>query len=166
VAEELQNGEHKEEWPQADQPSSADDSDAPVLDEADIQGAENVDIRSGGARDIDATSVSITQGGARDIDATTVTINQGGAATIRADDVDLSRSGAGVVRADHVTIQEGSSAFAVIADDATLESETSVFLLIAGSTQGEVNPVLDWRGAAALGAGFALVLGLLRRIRR
>jgi hypothetical protein len=65
-----------------------------------------------------------------------------------------------------VTLQQGGSAFAVIADEATLDPQSSVFMLIAGSTNGDVRPVIDWRAAAAFGASFAIVLGLLRRARR
>lgn len=135
------------------------------MDTSDDDG-NTVDIHNAGARDIDATTVSITQGGARDIDATNVTINQGGAARIRADELNISQGGVALARAEHLTLQEGGSAFAVIADNATLDPETSVFLLIAGSTKGDVRPVMDWRAAAAFGAGFAFVLGLLRRVRR
>lgn len=168
VSQELTNGEHKEDWPETDRPPSSDDSDAPVLadDERDLHGAGTVDIRNGGARDIDATTVSITQGGARDIDATTVTINQGGAASIRADQLNVSQGGVAVARSEKVTLQQGGSAFAVIADEATIDPGSSVFLLLAGSTNGDVRPVIDWRAAAAFGAGLALVLGLLRRARR
>jgi len=147
------------------------DAEAPVAemadagDDGDDAGDDNVDIHNGGARDIDATTVSITQGGARDIDATTVTINQGGAARIRADELTISQGGVALARTEHLTIQEGGSAFAVVADKATLDPETSVFLLIAGTTNGDVKPVMDWRAAAAFGAGFAFVLGLLRRLR-
>lgn len=127
---------------------------------------DNVEIHNSGARDIDATTVSITQGGARDIDATNVTINQGGAVRVRADELNISQGGVALARAEHLTVQEGGTAFAVIADNATLDPDTSVFLLIAGSTKGDVRPVMDWRAAAAFGAGFAFVVGLLRRVRR
>ncbi len=223
MTQDLQNGEHTDEWPAADRPLNGDDSDAPVnIDEAvsasasatddnidedaddeldaeaqaaadavdaaqseldngeipssegtdadesanDVTGANNVDITNGGARDIDATSVSITQGGARDIDATTVTVNQGGVGRIQADEVSVTQGGIGLARAEHLTIQDGGNAFVVVADKATLDPETSVFLLVAGSTTGDVRPVLDWRAALALGAGFAVILSALRRLRR
>jgi hypothetical protein len=169
VSQELTNGEHKDEWPPADLAADVDDSAAPVISdvsERDVHGAGSVDIRNGGARDIDATTVSITQGGARDIDATTVTISQGGAASVRADELNVSQGGVAVARSEKVTLQQGGSAFAVIADEATLDPQSSVFMLIAGSTNGDVRPVIDWRAAAAFGASFAIVLGLLRRARR
>jgi hypothetical protein len=134
--------------------------------ENDVKTDGNVDIQNGGARDIDATNVSITQGGARDIDAKTVTVNQGGVGRIQAEEVSVSQGGIGLVRADHLTIQDGGNAFAVMADKATLDPETSVFLLVAGSTTGDVRPVLDWRAALAIGAGFAVALSTLRRLRR
>lgn len=208
MTQELQNGEHTQEWPAADRPFSVDDSDAPVsMDEADeaieaaeeqpvamaaadaaedaqsaidngelpddkddaandITGEESVNIQNGGARDIDATNVSITQGGARDIEATTVTVNQGGVGRIQADAVSVSQGGVGLVRAEQLTIQDGGAAFAIMTDKATLDPESSVFLLIAGSTTGDVKPVLDWRAALAVGAGFAFVLTALRRLFR
>ena len=168
VGQEYQNGEHRDQWPAADLESGADDSDAPVLGDVanDVRGAENVDIHNGGARDIDATTVSITQGGARDIDATTVTINQGGAGQVRADEVTVSQGGVGLARADRLTLQQGGTALAVVADEATLDPRATVLLLIAGSTKGDVRPVIDWRAAAAFGASFAVILGLLRRARR
>jgi hypothetical protein len=132
----------------------------------DVNTEGDVDITNGGARDIDATNVSITQGGARDIDAKTVTVNQGGVGRIQAEEVSVSQGGIGLARADHLTIQEGGNAFAVMADKATLDPETSVFLLVAGSTTGDVRPVLDWRAALAIGAGFAVALSTLRRLGR
>ncbi|HUR17249.1 MAG TPA: hypothetical protein VMZ33_08175 [Candidatus Limnocylindrales bacterium] len=131
----------------------------------DIGPSDSVEIRNGGARDIDATTVSITQGGARDIDAQNVTITQGGAAQVHADDLTINQGGVAIARTENLRIAEGGSAFAVVADKATLSSESSVFLLIAGSSSGDVRPVLDWRTAAALGAGFVLAISLIRRLR-
>ena len=150
--------------------ATADTSDIGDAEEeassADISDADNVEITNGGARDIDATTVNITQGGARDIEATTVTINQGGAARVSAEQVTVSQGGVGLVRAESLTLQDGGNAFAVVTDKAHFDAETSVFLLISGSTSGEVKPVLDWRAALAIGAGFALVASALRRLRR
>ena len=94
-----------------------------------------------------------------------MTINQGGAAQVRADELTINQGGVALARTENLTIAEGGSAFAVMADKATLSSNSSVFLLVAGSASGEVRPVLDWRAAAALGAGFALAIKLIRRFR-
>jgi hypothetical protein len=156
--------------PVADVAETAQDADANARADADagedISDADNVEITNGGARDIDATTVNITQGGARDIEATTVTINQGGAGRVSAEQLTVSQGGVGLARAEQLTLQEGGNAFAVVADKAHFDAETSVFLLISGSTSGEVKPVLDWRAALAIGAGFALVLSAMRRLRR
>jgi hypothetical protein len=68
-----------------------------------------------------------------------------------------------IARTEHLTVSEDASAFAVLADSAEVHEGGNVFLLIARSTTGEIRPVLDWRAALAIGAGFAIVLRLLRR---
>ena len=77
----------------------------------------------------------------------------------------INQGGVALARTDNLTIAEGGSAFAVMADKATLNNESSVFVLIAGSSSGDVRPVLDWRSAAALGAGLVLAISLVRRLR-
>ena len=145
---------------------AAADADAATASfEGDVGPSDTVEIKNGGARDIDATNVSITQGGARDIDAETVTINQGGAAQVRADDLTINYGGVAIARTGNLTVAEGGSAFAIMADKATLNEESRIFLLVAGSSSGDVRPVLDWRAAAAFGAGLALAISLVRRLR-
>jgi hypothetical protein len=94
-----------------------------------------------------------------------VTINQGGAAQVRADELTIHQGGVALARTEQLTLDEGGTAFAVVANKATFNGDSSVFMLIAGNSSGDVRPVLDWRAAAAFGAGFALVLTLLRRLR-
>lgn len=145
-----------------DQPAgdaADDDSDAPIrLDDltADVPAraepvrAENVVVRQGSAQSIQASNVEITQGAAAQVTAEQVTVRQGAL---------------GLTRAESVTVQAEASAFAVYADKATVEPGASVFLLLTRSVRGEVRPVLDWRAALGMGAGFALVVSILRRIR-
>jgi hypothetical protein len=45
----------------------------------------------------------------------------------------------------------------------TIERTTAVGILIAKQVDGSVRPLLDWRGALALGASLGLLLGVLRR---
>jgi hypothetical protein len=52
-----------------------------------------------------------------------------------------------------------------MADRATIGDNSSVFMLLAGSSSGDVRPVLDWRSAAALGGGLVLAIAVLRRLR-
>jgi hypothetical protein len=110
-----------------------------------------------------ADHVEISQGGAQSIEATTVSLTQGGAGRIQADEVSIHQGGAGLVQTDNLHLQEGSSAFAVLAGEANINEGANVFILFARSVSGEVRPVLDWRAAAALGAGFGVAVALFRR---
>lgn len=110
-----------------------------------------------------AEHVEISQGGVSSIDATTVNLQQGGAGRVRATDMSVSQGGVGLARAQHLRLQDGASAFAVVADDASLADGSNVVVLIARTVTGDVRPLLDWRAAAAFGAAFGLALRLLRR---
>jgi hypothetical protein len=50
----------------------------------------------------------------------------------------------------------------VIAGNASFGPRSGAFVVIAGRVNGNVRPVLDWRGGVALGAAFGLVAGLVR----
>lgn len=127
---------------------------------------QTVHLEQRGAGDIRADKVTISQGGAGNIKATTVSISQGGAGRVTADQLTVNQGGVGLARTKRLTIEEGGTAFAVMADTATVGEGSSIFMLVARNTTGDVRPALDWRAAAALGAGLGLVLSLLRRARR
>lgn len=112
--------------------------------------AEHVDLRQAGAARVEADQVSITQSGASRIDAREVTISQ---------------SGAGIVRTEQIRFGEGASAFAVVAGRAEMAPGSQVFMLLARETNGDVRPILDWRGALALVAGLLLLRRLLGFLR-
>lgn len=123
-------------------------------------GRHEADDMSGAVR---ADHVEISQGGASSIEATTVSLTQGGAGRIEADEVTISQGGAGLVRTDSLRLEEGATAFAVLADEATVNDGANVLVLLARSVSGDLRPLLDWRAAAAFGAGFGAAFALLRR---
>lgn len=127
-------------------------NDADDMDEADDM--------SGAVR---ADHVEISQTGVSVVEATTVSLTQGGAGRIQAEEVTISQGGAGLVQTDSLKLEDGASAFAVLATEATISEGASVFMLFARSVSGGVRPVLDWRAAAAFGAGFGAAVALLRR---
>jgi hypothetical protein len=51
----------------------------------------------------------------------------------------------------------------MIAGEVRAERQVGVLVLLARRVEGDIRPVLDWRGAIALGAAFALVRSLFRR---
>jgi hypothetical protein len=129
----------------AGSPTTGSSSSGPSQLEAVVRAA-HVDLRQGGAQQIDAETVSMTQGGASRINARNVTITMGGAA---------------LVRSDTVRLEEGSGAFSVFASRAHVSPGSRVAVLIARESSGEVRPVLDWRAALALVAGYVLFRRLI-----
>ena len=108
--------------------------------------------------------IDLSQSGAQSIDAHSVSINQGGAAQIRADEVTITQGGVGIARTGKLSMSEGG-AFAVIADEADVKAGSNVFILLARTASGEVRPFIDLRAAIGIGAGFAIAIALLRRLR-
>lgn len=122
------------------------------------------DVGAGGQlEDVRAEHVEIVQGGAQRIDAHSVSIEQGGAGLVRASEVSVHQGGIGLVRADSVELRETSSAVAVAAREANIGAGSNIVFLLARTVRGDVQPLLDWRAAAAFGAAFAVVTALLRR---
>lgn len=123
----------------------------------------NQDPTGGGV--VRAERVELRQAGAGKIEATSVSVIQGGASRIHASDVSIMQGGAGIVRADSLRLESGAAVMAVATGRAEIRPGARVMVLVARETTGDVQPILDWRGALALVAGFLVVrevLGLLR----
>ncbi len=74
----------------------------------------------------------------------------------------ITQSFAQSVLANDVTIDQGLIQ-TVIANKVTVNRPTGVLLLIAARVEGDIKPLLDWRGAIAAGAVIGVIVGLLRR---
>lgn len=107
--------------------------------------ADVVDASASAIGGIRAGSVATRQSLVGGVLAGEVSVDQGIARTVIARDVQLRQT----------------FARAVIAANVRLE-QTGVGLLVARHVEGDVRVLLDWRGAAALGAVFGLVAGLVR----
>lgn len=131
------------------------------------------------AGDVEATTITMDRSGAEQVTAERVVMTKSGARTVEARSAQLDDSGAMTIQAEQVVLQS-SSAMAVIAEDArivnskvglvsagtaTFEPGSRVFLF-AGTTEGEVRPVMDVAAAAAFGAGLGFVLLLIGRLFR
>ncbi len=125
--------------------------------------AEHVTIAQGGAGRIEADVVEITQGGAQSIEADNVSLSQAGAFTIESTTADVTMSGVGFLTTDTVTLRSGGAGI-VVADTVKAESGSVIGFLFAGTIEGDPNVRIDFRSAAAAGAGFALALFVLRRV--
>jgi hypothetical protein len=156
--------------------------------------AERIEINQGGLHTAEAGSISVHQGGMSNAYADAIDITQGGIGRARATDIAVSQGGIGLAQGDKVSVDQGlvGAAFGtetrlvqsmsnvamgtettvdqsivgtIVAGHVTVRQPSAIGILIAGRIEGSVRPILDWRGAAALGAAFALVMGLLRRAR-
>ena len=167
-----------------------------ATDPADIVRADRVEISQGGAGRVEATTVSVTQGGIGSADARTIDVRQGGIGRANATDIAVSGGSIGFARGERVSIEMGAVGAGVgdeirvtqsvsgfvaaqgeatvdqslistlIADRVTIRQPSAVLVLIARQVDGTVRPLLDWRGALAVGAVAGVIIGLLRRGRR
>jgi hypothetical protein len=139
--------------------------------------ADVIQVTQGGIETASADAIDIHQGGILRATAKDIAVSTGGVLLARADTVSLDRGvlGAAIGSETRVTqsyarlVGSGESTIdqsavgALIGGRVTLRQPSAVGILIAGRVDGTVRPVLDWRGALALGAMIGLLVGILRR---
>ena len=157
--------------------------------------ADRIVISQGGIYEAEAGSISLHQGGMSIANAETIDITQGGIGRARAGGIAVSQGGVGFAQADNVSLERGmiGAAFGqetrlvqsmsnvvmggettvdrslvgtMVGGTITVRQPSAIGILIAGRVEGSVRPILDWRGAIAFGAAYALVIAFLRRGRR
>lgn len=159
--------------------------------------AGSVTITHGGANQVEASSVAIRQGGIGTASAEDITVSVGGIGIAHADEIAVRMGGVGLARADRVSSEMGaitmavgrdvyvtkSGAAAILATEANLrdsgigsvvasnvkfEGRSAAFIVVARNTEGDIKPVLDWRGAivACAAIGGCLAVALLARRKR
>jgi hypothetical protein len=77
----------------------------------------------------------------------------------------LVQSMSNVVMGGETTVDQ-SLVGTMVSGHVTVRQPSAIGVLIAGRVEGSVRPILDWRGAIAFGAAYALVRGILHRSRR
>jgi hypothetical protein len=157
--------------------------------------ATTLTLNGGGAGEVEAISVAIRQGGIGTASAEDITVSMGGIGMARADDIAVSMGGVGLARADRVSSEMGvismavgrdvyvtkSGAAAILADEAhfrdsgvgsvvassvKFEGRSAAFIVVARNVEGDVKPVLDWRGAAVACATIGIFAGIALLARR
>lgn len=128
--------------------------------------AGTIDVRAGGIAHARASgAISVRAGGIAIARAPRVEVAAGQVALALADEVrlrlaSLSLAAARVVHVDRSLVQT------VIGQRVRIEGRSPVLVVIARTVEGEVRPLLDWRGALAAGAVLALAQVVLRVRRR
>lgn len=150
----------------------------PVVD--DVVGADSLTLVRTSVAEANARTVDVRQGAIGRLGAEEVFVSQGAIGAARGDRIGVELGALGAGMAGELRITQGAAG-TVVARSATVEQSfvrtmiagevhaarpVGVFVLLAGRVNGDVRPVLDWRGALAFGAVAGLLIGLLRRARR
>ena len=83
-----------------------------------------------------------------------------------ADDITMRQSSARLLVAREAVRLEMSAAAGVLANHVEIGPRAAVGVVVARSVEGDVRPLLDWRGALVFGAAFAVVTSVLGSMRR
>lgn len=132
-------------------------------------------VRQGGLSQVAADEVQIRLGGIGALEAERVEVALGGIGAARADVIDVRLGSVGAALAGDLRVTQGAAGSVIareahveqafvrtlIARDVEISRPSAVLLLLAGRVRGDVRPLLDWRGALAVGLGFGLVAGVL-----
>ncbi len=131
--------------------------------------------------EIAGTQPEVGRGMAACIDADHVEFALGAVGMARGREIEVGQALVGLALADEVTMRQSSArllvareavrlemsaAAGVLANHVEVGPRAAVGVLVARSVEGDVRPLLDWRGALVFGAAFGLVTSLLRGPRR
>jgi hypothetical protein len=114
---------------------------------------------------LDARSVTVTQGAVGAARAESLSLDMSAVGAAAAGEVTLSRSIARAVLAGEVHLEQ-AAAQTILADRVTMASGSTALVVFARRVEGEVRPLLDWRGGVALGVAMGVVLAIFRPRRR
>jgi hypothetical protein len=139
--------------------------EAPAIDEdGSWVEADAVEVRQGAVGRVDATQVDVTQGAIGAARADRISVQMGGIGAAMAGEIDIAQGGAGSVLAQRVRIDQ-AFVRTLVAQQVEIHRPSAVLVLIAQRVSGDIRPLLDWRGALALGAAFGILAGLFGRVR-
>jgi hypothetical protein len=152
--------------------------------------AQTVEIVQGGCNSVDAQEVVVKQGGISQAKASKVEVRQGGIGSVEGESVSVIQGGVGMARskeaslgpgaraallvADKVSAQQAGAQVMVVKDSVEMEQSGAVIMaaqrvtaknsgvvfLLAGTVEGDVQPVMDTKRAITFGAAAGAVLGL------
>jgi len=127
--------------------------------------ADSVEVRMGGIGKVNAEDVYVQWGGIGNGRATTMSVELGSVGLALAGELHVTQGMVSNVAAREATVEQ-SFVRTLIAQHVTFSRPSGVLLLIAGRVDGDVRPVLDWRGALAAGLALGLVGALVKGVRR
>jgi len=126
--------------------------------------ADRVDVQMGSVGRADATQLTVSKGAVGAARTDHLSIERGALGAAMAGTVDLKQSVARSILSREVTIQQ-SFVRSLVAAEVRIERSTLVGFMLARRVAGDVRVLVDWRGAAAFGAVFGILAGLIGRRR-
>lgn len=123
-----------------------------------------IEASLGAVGSVEGEAIAFTKSVVGGVRADSVTIEQGLAGGVLARTVDIRQGIARTVVAQRVEVSQ-SFVRSVVASEVHIMPSTNVGLLFARRVEGDVKVLLDWRGAAILGAVAGLIGGLVRGVR-
>jgi hypothetical protein len=127
--------------------------------------ADSVEVRMGGIGKVNAEDVYVQWGGIGNGRATTMSVELGSVGLALAGELRVTQGMVSNVAAREATVEQ-SFVRTLIAQHVTFRRPSGVLVLIAGRVDGDVRPVIDWKGALAAGLAFGLAGALVKAIRR
>jgi hypothetical protein len=124
--------------------------------------ADAIDVHQGGIVRATASDIAVATGGIVLAQGETVYLDRGVLGAAIGGEVRVVQSAANLVGGRDAIVDQSVVA-TVIGAAVTIRQPSAIGVLIAGRVDGHVRPLLDWRGALAFGAVFALISGILRR---
>jgi len=138
---------------------------SPDLEDDDEIVAEVVEVHQGAVGRVEAGELTVTMGAVGAARAERIDIERGALGAALADEIEISQSMVQSVVAREVGL-EHVVARVIVAGQVTIEKPSLVGVLLAGKVDGDVRPIVDWRGALAFGGLVAVALALFGRGRR
>lgn len=139
-----------------------------VLDRSAAQSinAQRITMSNSGAKTMEARSIKADQSGTVYLNSERATLNQSSVIVGTANELHLKESKVLVAAAGTATIEEGSTVGVLAVGNLEAKGNVHTFALFGGAVKagGNVSTVFTSTSAAALGAGFALVLLIAKRL--
>lgn len=142
-------------------------SNANPLEEAaanlseDLKG-ERVEVKGSNVGTVQGGHVSMADSAARSVQAQALNMSNAAAGFVQTKSLDMREAAIGFSASEQVTVQSGNIGF--LASGRLKAEELCAWLVVAGNVEGNVKTTLSPLSALAMGAGFGLVVMLLRGV--
>jgi hypothetical protein len=123
---------------------------------------KHVDVKDSAVSSVQGGHVSMTESAARSVDAQAVNMTDSAAGFVQTKSLDMRDAPIGFAVSKEATIHSGD--VGVLVSGRVKAKELCTWLVVAGKVEGDVKTLLSPLSALAMGAGFGLVVMVLRKL--